>query len=155
MNISAISAYSAKTSSKPISFGKVNNIHTYTIDEDKDSDISEGYLTINGVKGHWLYYIGSEERISYPVGKIIIEDSNNKRIVTAKCYFPDKNLLHVKISDKVDIKENAFDGDKEKVKTELMEDIRHIIYHSTADMTPTVEFSEGYTPFKEPEEWNC
>lgn len=137
MNIPAISAYTAKTNSKQVAFGKINSIKYKKPGESKEFVVSEGDLTINGVKGHWDYSIKkTDDEDSCPIGCVSVRGKNTICLASAECYFPNGDYSCTDISSEKDMyfNEAAFGTSDEKFKKELLQDAKTIIFSTAAHM---------------------
>lgn len=134
MNISAISAYTTKKNTKSVSFGKVDSFHLTTPEEKKGALASKGDLTINGVKGHWAYYIDSDEGESCSRGAVVVTDPKNEVLASVQCSFPKKDLSCVDISNDIYYNKDALGAAAKKFKREFFQDAMAIIYDTASHL---------------------
>lgn len=93
MNIPAISAYSARTNTKPVSFGKIDmESIEYPV-----PITSQGKLTFNDISANFKYRICKVEGVP-STGFLTVKDPKKQELVEAVFHFKDNDLAKPEIS---------------------------------------------------------
>lgn len=123
MNISAISAYTTKKNTKPVSFGELN---WKSITYPKLSN-SEGEMTVNGQPGYFTYQIYRGEN-KPDLGVVYVKDPRGKNLATAMVYLEGDDPSKSRISEDTYSLFTRSSDIEPTVKAELLQDVKSIVF---------------------------